>query len=1727
MVHVYSVGYMSHDDSQQRAINRKENPKSAFIGQMVPATAAMSPVGIGGGLAKQALIRGGGAGVSAGFEAGQEYLTEGEVHGSHVAMAAAQGAVFPGLNRVGQKFSDVGSGAVSRLGRTPAAPGAAPPPGAQAPEQDYTRGDLDEANAADVLGNEPAGPFRPDPNAPPAATVEPAGSARNYKKGAAPTEAPPTVTSGDMDPATIAAITDPDSQPIARTTDDLKNDWLDANQRLDDFQGDVQHSLEAQKLQAEIAEIERQLQDRGVQGRDAQPVVDTGMPAAGDPIAMGANDAAPMPAKPLMFDDIPATPSKVQAETGLGYVEAAAEADKRNGVTAAVTPEKPAPEFKGETNPEPTEGQAGAGNYLKARANDFGKPLAVETPAGVKRKGTNPDGTAWEHESPYDYGYFNKTKGADSVGKKKEGIDWARPRADDVEHKGDKHFIIDQRDAATGKFDEHKVFTYYKDEAAARDHYAKGFGDGKGEARLGAITEVPRAELVKWLAKHTTRAPRIPFDKKFAFEASKPENAKGEIKVVQKAREMFKAQGLPEEHLKVFDALTPAEREIAATKFVNSTINKTDKVSSSVATARIRPKAEQVPGTNLSARSKEDAAKKGGALAKAQKAMDDNPPVAGETPAQLRARLTKMVADAGTALTDYKIGKKPASYQLIKHAQQMLKLKKDWQPAKLQEFEANELKLRSGNADDIDDVRATNRIEADIAKSRRSGDDAIASAENDLAVSKDVEDALIEAIDAHKTETAKLIKGPNHELAAKAEAEGRQFADDAVSKTGGSLEERIADARDELDDLLAGRKASAAERGAAERAFEARAKEAFTAKPVKTKADLKQKKPKVIDAADSEILNPGGKKPTEAEAAAARAKELQAARERGKKSIGIIDDNEIKRLNDLMKIAHDHAVERKLDKPAPKVAERAPDPDAEHESMVKKLLDKAVQFGGDEAGSVDFKKMWRDLGGSSSLTPIKTYIAKTSKLAHSDYVRSLSDDLHKNQQAEKVVKVTLGQMLVAAEKDLNPPPSDIAGRVKHNYGPKTFAARQAKYKASMKNIFLAHEQGKLGILTPDERRVYDKHLKPFLDKGKELLTELKALPDGDKIGADVTNHMYRISMNEDHGTFGLAQDGSDPTQPAFHAMTVRANTAKERKFVALERVSDGKRLVISPREGGFTLWQKYKAQSLKHEGFAFVADQPITVGKTDYIMRDAYTPEIEANARGSNDKPQQYYKNAALSTALMYAQLDTMLRSKVELQTVLNSADFKKYATKNPNDPRIEADPKNVWEKTRFPNLEDYYMDPHLRYVFDDYAKSGFDTPQAVRAFSQQITKLLFWMPTAHLANVGVHWVVGRGWDWFTPQGANSLVRDGYTAIRSVMAQDDLYKQMMKDGAGLIYGGVVAEGFVQKSFKRTMEDMHKNPSQWGKIADTLGVTAKWLYDAVYNASKHIMWAGNDMFLVQRVLELERKGHSRKAAIAEAEQDIPNYRVPTTILTEGKAGRWMQQMATTPEIFVFGRYHYGVFNSFAHNLKKVFGKDSTLADRWDGLGKFVVMGILGLMIYPLWDKAIKLFTGNEDAKAHRRGPNAVLSHLSDSATGQADVMKAMRSTTTMAPLASTAIETLVNRDYRGKPIVDFADVRAGFEGNVKRGGRAVEQFAEHKVRGLVSPYAAYSNADKKEIGPAGMVRDTFLDAKNPSARGVRHERLNRVRTERESRARFKQGGAGVGEKAYNKITGGFN
>lgn len=149
------------------------------------------------------------------------------------------------------------------------------------------------------------------------------------------------------------------------------------------------------------------------------------------------------------------------------------------------------------TNTAPSEAQKEAGNYQKGRVVVQGFRVAIENPKGSVRRGVDKDGTEWSVVMPADYGYIERTEGAD--GDQVDVFIGDQPETGLI-------FVVNQNKPDSTRFDEHKVMLGFSSEDAAIDTYFDSFAGGFGQRLFHSIDGPHTAEELRALLPKLKKA---------------------------------------------------------------------------------------------------------------------------------------------------------------------------------------------------------------------------------------------------------------------------------------------------------------------------------------------------------------------------------------------------------------------------------------------------------------------------------------------------------------------------------------------------------------------------------------------------------------------------------------------------------------------------------------------------------------------------------------------------------------------------------------------------------------------------------------------------------------------------------------------------------------------------------------------------------------------------------------------------------------------------------------------------------------------------------------------------------------------------------------------------------------------------------------------------------------------------------------------------------------------
>jgi len=622
---------------------------------------------------------------------------------------------------------------------------------------------------------------------------------------------------------------------------------------------------------------------------------------------------------------------------------------------------------------------------------------------------------------------------------------------------------------------------------------------------------------------------------------------------------------------------------------------------------------------------------------------------------------------------------------------------------------------------------------------------------------------------------------------------------------------------------------------------------------------------------------------------------------------------------------------------------------------------------------------------------------------------------------------------------------------------------EEKYKltnAQQEEAHHAIEQGKIDQLTGTVRKYVDEFLQPIREQTMRLRQRMKDLGYDSDVELD-PNHMYRVRDDA-----VIPQDiSSDPTQAyKGRGFKIEPGTRKPRDAYALED-ADGNRIIVARNRtanGEDAGWSTFKQGDVPHPtGLTEIKPgMEVKMGGKNYTVKEALTTEIEKNT------PIRYIKNAGNSVLLENAQMRQAVREAEFLNNLKQTPAWLERATRKPTEEQLKAG----WAESRLPQLKGWFFNPEWKAAFDDFYRPGFGGEgglhETIRNINNFAVKSMFWSPIPHSVNAIVHWGIARGWDWFDPTKYPEMFNTMNRAIGSVMKQDKLQRELLRDGTSLIYAGLKNDKFEENLGKLLRINVKTDPA-WDPVKKAFGLGPTDALNAIdkviYTPSRNILWATNDILMTQRILELEGRGLSREAAIHDARIHMPDYRVPISIM----GSRFVSQLVQDNRLIAFGRYHYGMMASLTRIARDSLSPNATKEERMAAFGNVAAMALMGVVGTGL-TKMVQYATDNPEAEIRPRGPFGPMRAAYEMATGKTGYERIANSMLTFQPSISVAKELLANQDYFGHKIVEPGALARG------KYGEAAGQFAHHLAHGLVIPYGQFSDAFRTRPTPEGVL-----------------------------------------------------
>ena len=528
------------------------------------------------------------------------------------------------------------------------------------------------------------------------------------------------------------------------------------------------------------------------------------------------------------------------------------------------------------------------------------------------------------------------------------------------------------------------------------------------------------------------------------------------------------------------------------------------------------------------------------------------------------------------------------------------------------------------------------------------------------------------------------------------------------------------------------------------------------------------------------------------------------------------------------------------------------------------------------------------------------------------------------------------------------------------------------------------------------------------------------------MGQTDPNYMPKVTEKQWARETGEArQSNADPI--AGNMRFMRKNPPREGDYMAI-RDSKGNERIIStdPDSDNFHVWDKGNATQVPNNT-EIVNGSKVQFGGKDWTVVPAKTEAIEAaGVKDYQGDPVKFVKSpATLIRALV--QKKEIERNRAMLDHVQTDPAYDKVrVVDNGTQARRNFIRDNGWIESDIPELRGTYFEPNMAHALNDFHQPGFNIDlggvgRGMAAINRFLTGSIFWNPIPHLFNTGYHWFVGRGGDWLVPPAYMRLASTGIQAIKEVVTQGPLYRQLLNEGTTFMWPAIDSRNMMQAIGKLGEVAIKQDPTTWNTIARTMGLqSAADLTKLWYDGARRVLWQGGDIFAMQRVLENMQKGMSPQDAITATRTHLPDYTIPFKVM----GSRAFAQLLADPRnpLSVFNRYHYGMFKSLAKITNDTVMPNVPWEMRKEAIGNALALATLGFVIKPGLDAMWQKITGNKEAEARPRGPLAPIFAAKELIQGKRDVASALGTAMTMSPFMRVLTDTFTDRDWKGKTII---------------------------------------------------------------------------------------------------------
>jgi hypothetical protein len=585
-------------------------------------------------------------------------------------------------------------------------------------------------------------------------------------------------------------------------------------------------------------------------------------------------------------------------------------------------------------------------------------------------------------------------------------------------------------------------------------------------------------------------------------------------------------------------------------------------------------------------------------------------------------------------------------------------------------------------------------------------------------------------------------------------------------------------------------------------------------------------------------------------------------------------------------------------------------------------------------------------------------------------------------------------------------------------------------------------------LTPDEAYADKKWVKPLAASVDAAYQKVLArsdphaasmfAPGGHNVRLQQRNWLTRLASIADNVAGGKMQNrfASLPVNARNRSMYAIQFDDGTRQIVHL----DGWELGLYPPKG-----RVFKPQTILNlprsrmvNGKAVAQSAPrvgdrIPVQGRNATITQATTAEIEAATHYT------YSKNAFANNLFALTQMNAYLREADFLDRTV--PEMVRQGHFIPKSDAMVA-PRGYTSIENGPaNFRKYWINERIAEVFND--ELFHDPMQGLTKFNGFVAGMMFWSPAGHLMNTFDHALTTGLRTAFHPKEWGTFGNNMVHAYKVVRDLGPEYQSYLASGMGLNYGRVATESILEGVLKGTPKE------GWARMAQSWGMRPDQLVKGLYDTSRHMLWAGSDMFMLtshMHMASIKGKSIFDQAIRNYVEAHNPNYRIPPRVgfdqmmsipgMPEAVAkaiSRSLSWIMQTRAFDMFGRYHYGQFKSIGADLHDLtFQNKRSVETRPEALAHMAAVAFNLMVIYPMmWDTVAKVVSGNPDAQARRAGATTIPYTAYHIVLGDKDVNDLLKNAWNLPPSVTLIAETVNNRNmFTGQHIWEPGDSPQG-------------------------------------------------------------------------------------------------